>query len=76
MFKAGCLSNKLLCCLVLLSSLCFIDQTRAAADNEQAKKQNTAKLNDVLQAIAQQENNQKKDILAPENLVQQTNLLK
>jgi len=57
MFKAVFLSNKLLCCLVLLSSLCFIDQTRAAADNEQAKKQNTAKLNDVLQAIAQQESN-------------------
>lgn len=55
MFKAVPLFNKLLRCLVLLSSLFFIDQSMAIDNNQKSKDKNTAKLNDIQQAIAQQE---------------------
>lgn len=50
-------SIKFLSCLVLLSSLLFISPCKAYNSNEKAKKQNSAKLNDVQQAIAKQESN-------------------
>lgn len=57
MFKTVFFSNKLLSCLVLLSSLFFIAPSMAfdKNNNEKSKKQNTAKLNTVQQAIAEQE---------------------
>lgn len=55
MFKAVFLSNKLLRCLVLLSSLFFIEQSMAIDNNQQSKAQSAAKLNDIQQAIAKQE---------------------
>ena len=55
MSKAVLLSNKLLRCLVLLSSLFFIDQSMALDNNEKTKEKSAAKLNDIQQAIAQQE---------------------
>mgnify|MGYP005987940355 CR=1 FL=1 len=59
MFKPKLLPFKLLSCLVLLSSLLFISPSMAFEKNdiETAKQQNSAKLNDVQQAIAKQESN-------------------
>ena len=59
MFNTQLLSYKFLSCLVLLSSLFFIDSSIAFEqnDNEKAKQQNSDKLNDVQQAIAKQESN-------------------
>jgi septal ring factor EnvC (AmiA/AmiB activator) len=53
------LPYRFLSCLVLLSSLFFIDSSIAFEqnDNEKAKQQNSEKLNDVQQAIAKQESN-------------------
>ncbi len=51
--------GKLLSCLIILSSLIFVDLSIAAdiSNHKKSKKQNTSKLNDVQQAIAQQESN-------------------
>ena len=51
--------SKWLSCLVILSSLIFIDFSMAAdtSNLNQSKQQNTRKLNDVQQAIAKQESN-------------------
>jgi len=59
MFNTQLLPYKLLSCLVLLSSLLFIGPSMAVEsnDNEQAKQRNSAKLNNVQQAIAKQESN-------------------
>ena len=59
MFNNQLLPYKFLSCLVLLSSLFFIDSSIAFEQNanEKAKQQNSDKLNDVQQAIAKQESN-------------------
>ena len=51
--------GKFLSCLAILSSLIFIDLSVAAdiANHKKSKEQNTSKLNDVQQAIAEQESN-------------------
>lgn len=51
--------GKLLSCLIILSSLIFVDLSIAAdiTNHKKSKQQNTNKLNDVQQAIAQQEFN-------------------
>ena len=51
--------SKSLSCLVILSSLIFSDFSLAAdtTNNKNSQQQNTRKLNDVQQAIAQQESN-------------------
>ncbi len=51
--------GKLLSCLVILSSLLFIDFSMAAdtSNHKKSKRKNTSKLNDVQQAIAKQESN-------------------
>ena len=51
--------GKLLSCLIMLSSLIFVDLSIAAdiTNHKKSKQQNTNKLNDVQQAIAQQEFN-------------------
>nr|ALK44276.1 Lipoprotein NlpD [Colwellia sp. C1] len=51
--------GKLLSCLVILSSLIFVGFSLAAdtTNNERSQQQNTSQLNDVQQAIAEQESN-------------------
>ena len=51
--------GKLLSCLIILSSLIFVDLSIAAdiTNHKKSKQQNTNKLNDVQQAIAEQESN-------------------
>ncbi len=51
--------GKLISCLVILSSLIFVDLSMAAdtSNHKKSKQQNTSKLNDVQQAIAKQESN-------------------
>lgn len=51
--------GKLLSCLIILSNLIFVDLSIAAdvTNHKKSKQQNTSKLNDVQQAIAQQESN-------------------
>ena len=59
MFKFFLFPYKLLSCLLLLGSLLFIGSSMAFAqdNNEKNQQKNSAKLNDVQQAIAQQESN-------------------
>ena len=59
MFNTQLLPYKFLSCLVLLSSLLFIGPSMAFEkdNNEKTKQRNSAKLNDVQQAIAKQESN-------------------
>ncbi|MDX2367399.1 MAG: peptidoglycan DD-metalloendopeptidase family protein [Colwellia sp.] len=58
-FNAMQVLGKLLSCLVILSSLIFVDFSMAAntTNHKKSKQQNTNKLNDVQQAIAKQESN-------------------
>jgi septal ring factor EnvC (AmiA/AmiB activator) len=58
-FNAMQVSGKLLSCLVILSSLIFVGFSMAAdtTNHEKSQQQNTRKLSDVQQAIAQQESN-------------------
>lgn len=58
-FNAMPIFGKLLSCLVILSSLIFAGFSLAAdtTNNERSQQQNTSQLNDVQQAIAEQESN-------------------
>jgi septal ring factor EnvC (AmiA/AmiB activator) len=58
-FNAIPIFGKLLSCLVILSSLIFAGFSLAAdtTNNERSQQQNTSQLNDVQQAIAEQESN-------------------
>lgn len=69
-FNTTQMFGNLLSCLVILSSLIFVDVSMAADSNnhKKAKQQNTDKLNDVQRAIAKQEStifaaNKNRDIL-------------